>query len=57
MLWVFFFSIFIFNYLAETGLYGAIWDIVPCSGIESRGPALGVWSLSRRTTREDLGLL
>ena len=38
------------------GRYGVfscgMWDLVPRPGIELRPPALGVWSLSHRTTRE-----
>ena len=48
-----------FVYLAAPGLSCgmwnhscSMWDLVPWSGIDPRPPALGVWSLSNRTTRE-----
>ena len=49
------FLIFIFIYLfGSTGIFScSMWDLVPCPRIKSRHPALGAWSLSHWTTRED----
>ena len=46
----FFFLIF----LTVPGLSSGMWDLVPRPGIELRPPALGVWSLSHRTTNREL---
>ena len=32
--------------------HASLWDLIPWPEIEPRPPALGVWSLSHRTTRE-----
>ena len=46
---------FAFLYLAVPGLSCSIRDLVPHPGIEPGPPALGAWSLSPWTTREDSG--
>ena len=46
---------FAFLYLAVPGLSCSMRDLVPCPGIEPGPPALGAWSLSPWTTREDSG--
>ena len=38
--------------MVAPGLSRSMWNLVPRPGIEPRSPALGVWSLSHRTTRE-----
>ena len=42
----------IFIYLGELGLCCSMWDLVPRPGIKPGSPALGMQSLSHRTTRE-----
>ena len=52
LLYLLFFLIFMFIYLAALGLSCGMWDLVPWPGIELGRPALGAWSLSHWTTRE-----
>ena len=38
--------------LVAPGLSCGMWDLGPCSGIESLPPCIGRWILNHRTTRE-----
>ena len=44
--------IYLFIYLAASGLSCSMWDLVPQPGMEPGPPALGAQSLSLWTTRE-----
>ena len=48
------FFFFFLIFLTVPGLSSGMWDLVPRPGIELRPPALGVWSLSHRTTNREL---
>ena len=52
--WIFFFNFFAGEGVLHVIFSCGVWDLVPWPGIEPRPPALGVWSLSRWTTREVL---